>query len=67
MVDELKNAFISYGHADADWVRVLAGNLYQSGLELFFDEWEIGPGDVLVRKLDEGILTSRNGILVVSP
>jgi TIR domain len=37
-----------------------------AGLDLFFDEWEIGPGDVLVHKLDEGILTSHNGILVVS-
>jgi TIR domain len=46
---------------------VLAENLYRAGLELFFDEWEIGPGDVQVHRLDEGILTSRHGILVVSP
>jgi tetratricopeptide (TPR) repeat protein len=65
--DNRKDAFISYGRADAEWVRVLAENLYQSGLELFFDEWDIGPGDVLVHKLDQGILTSRNGVLVVSP
>jgi TIR domain len=50
MGGELNDAFVSYGHPDADWVRILAGNLYQSGLELFFDEWEIGPGDVLVHK-----------------
>ena len=62
-----RDVFISYGHADADWVRTLAENLYQSGLELFFDEWDIAPGDVLVHKLDAGILASRSGILVVSP
>jgi TIR domain len=67
MGDELKDAFVSYGHADAEWVSVLAGNLHQLGLELFFDKWEIGLGDVLVHKLDAGILTSRNGVLVVSP
>ena len=62
-----RDVFISYGHADADWVRTLAENLYQSGLELFFDEWDIAPGDVLAHKLDAGILASRSGILVVSP
>src|SRR5512135_1485345 len=62
-----RDVFVSYGHADADWVRTLAENLYQSGLEVFFDEWEIGPGDVLVHKLDAGVLASRSGILVVSP
>jgi hypothetical protein len=36
-------------------------------MRTFFDEWEIGPGDVLVHRLEEGLQTSRNGILVVSP
>jgi hypothetical protein len=27
----------------------------------------VGPGDVVVHRLDAGILASRNGILVVSP
>jgi hypothetical protein len=61
------DVFISYAHADTDWVRVLAENLRQQGLQVFFDEWEIGPGDVLVHRLDKGILNSRNGVLVVSP
>src|SRR3954451_16298431 len=62
-----RDVFISYGHADTDWVRTLAGNLHQSGLEVFFDEWDIAPGDVLVHRIDAGLLASRNGILVVSP
>jgi tetratricopeptide (TPR) repeat protein len=61
------DVFISYGHQDQTWVRILAENLYRAGLEVFYDEWEIGPGDVLVHRLDEGIRTSRNGILIVSP
>jgi hypothetical protein len=43
-----------------------AGNLHQSELEVFLDERETGAGDVLVRRLDEG-LRARNGVLVVSP
>src|SRR6266568_2526919 len=61
------DVFISYGTSDQAWVRTLAERLYQAGLEVFYDEWEIGPGDVLVHRLDEGIRTSRSGILVVSP
>jgi hypothetical protein len=67
MSDDARDVFISYGRADADWVRALAENLHNSGLVVFFDEWDIAPGDVLVHKLDEGIRNSRNGILIVSP
>jgi hypothetical protein len=31
------DAFISYDHADVDWVRVLAGNLRNAGLRVFFE------------------------------
>ena len=31
-------------------------NLHHSGLEVFFDEWDIGPGDVLVHRIDDGLL-----------
>jgi tetratricopeptide (TPR) repeat protein len=67
MSDDMRDVFISYGHADADWVRILAENLHNSDLQVFYDEWDIGSGDVLVHKLDEGILNSRSGILIVSP
>jgi hypothetical protein len=60
------DVFISYGHEDAAWVRVLAGNLYRNGFNVFFDEWEIGPGDVLVHRLEAGIRDAANGVVVVS-
>ena len=50
-----RNVLISYGHADANWVRTLAENLHQSGLDVFFDEWETpvdrlkGTTDILRR------------------
>ncbi len=61
------DVFISYGHADAAWVEVLAANLHRAGFEVFLDVWEIGPGDTLVHRLDEAILHASSGILVVSP
>jgi hypothetical protein len=66
MSDEIRDVFISYAHADVDWVRALAENLHQAGLAVFYDEWDIAAGDVLVHKLDEGILKSRNGVLIAS-
>jgi TIR domain len=44
----------------------LAENLHRAGLTVFFDEWEIGGGDVLVERLQAGLRTARTGILVLS-
>jgi TIR domain len=66
-VDSTFEVFVSYGHDDAAWVRTLAENLERKGIHTFFDLWEISPGDVLVHRLEAGLRTSRNGILVVSP
>ena len=61
------DVFVSYGHEDAAWVRVLAGNLHQAGFEVFLDEWELVGGDRVAGRLEEGIRRSASGILVVSP
>ncbi|SBW22704.1 hypothetical protein FDG2_3008 [Candidatus Protofrankia californiensis] len=58
--------FISDGHADRMWVRVLAENLHRAGLCAFHDEWEIGAGDVSFHLLDVEIRGSTAGILLVS-
>ena len=61
------DVFVSYGHGDAAWVRVLAGNLHQAQFEVFFDEWELVGGDRVAGRLEEGIRGSASGVLVVSP
>jgi hypothetical protein len=60
------DVFISYARADLGWVNTLAENLHGLGLRVFFDEWEIGAGDVVVHRLDQGLRESCNGILIVS-
>jgi TIR domain len=40
------DVFVSYGHEDAAWVRVLAANLHRAGVEVFLDEWELVAGVV---------------------
>ena len=61
------DVFVSYGHGDADWVRVLAGNLHRAGFEVFLDEWELVGGDRVTGRLEDAIRESANGVLVVSP
>jgi tetratricopeptide (TPR) repeat protein len=61
------DVFVSYGHEDAEWVRVLAGNLHRAGFEVFLDEWELVGGDRVTGRLEEGIRGSASGVLVVSP
>ena len=61
------DVFVSYGHEDAGWVRVLAGNLHRAGFDVFLDEWELVGGDRVTGRLEDGIRGSVNGVLVVSP
>jgi TIR domain/CHAT domain len=61
------DVFVSYGHEDARWVRVLAGNLHRAGFDVFLDEWELVGGDRFAGRLEEGIRGSASGVLVVSP
>src|SRR6202451_3421442 len=61
------DVFVSYGHDDAGWVRVLAENLHRAGFDVFLDEWELVGGDRVSGRLEEGIRNSVNGVLVVSP
>ena len=52
---------MSYGHEDAAWVRMLAGNLHRAGCGVFFDEWELVGGDRVAGRLEEGIRGSARG------
>src|SRR6185437_4138441 len=58
------DVFVSYGHEDAGWVRVLAGNLHRAGFEVFLDEWELVGGDRVTGRLEEAIRGSASGVRV---
>lgn len=58
--------FISYARDDAVWTRKLAADLERDGFTVFFDEWDIVPGDMLVQRLDEGLKSASSGLIVFS-
>jgi hypothetical protein len=61
------DVFISHASEDkGDLVRPLANALREAGLEVWYDEFELGLGDSLRRKIDEGIRRARFGIVVLS-
>ncbi|WP_445403014.1 TIR domain-containing protein [Streptomyces sp. LE64] len=61
------DVFLSYPHEDAGWVRELAGALARRGLRVFFDEWDVLPGDVVVHRTDRAIDETACAIVVISP
>jgi len=67
MSPEHWDVFVSYAHEDQEWVRILVENLHELGLAVFYDEWEVDYGDTVSRRLSDGLVRSRNGVLVVSP
>ena len=66
MVPEGYDAFVSYGHGDAVWVRALADNLERLGLRVFLDAWELVAGDLIAVRLQEGLAAAGAVVFVVS-
>lgn len=48
-------AFLSHSTTDADVARKLARDLRAHGVDVWYAEWELRPGDSLRRRIDEGI------------
>ncbi|EHO12587.1 hypothetical protein HMPREF9715_01742 [Myroides odoratimimus CIP 101113] len=60
--------FISHASEDKDEiVRELAKALNESGFEVWYDEFQLKIGDSLRKKIDQGLINSKYGIVIVSP
>ncbi len=60
------DVFLSYSSKDKSVVRELAKRLKTDGLRVWFDEWEIRPGDMIGKKIEEGLESSRVLVLAMS-
>jgi hypothetical protein len=62
------DVFIAHASEDKDdVVRALAQALREQRLAVWYDEFELRLGDNLRRKIDAGLVSSRFGIVVLSP
>jgi hypothetical protein len=48
--------FLSHNKADKEVARSIGAHLALSGIDVWFDEWEIRAGDSIPGKLDEGLV-----------
>jgi hypothetical protein len=62
------DVFISHASEDKDIVaRPLADALQRAGARVWFDKHELKLGDSLSRKIDQGLASSRFGVVILSP
>jgi hypothetical protein len=64
---KLHDAFICHSSNDKRFARRVANDLESHGFKVWFDEFEMLPGDSLYEKIQNGIRTSAWFIIVLSP
>lgn len=60
-----KRVFISHSHSDRDFAERLARELMAHGQDVWFDKWDIGPGDSIVTKIFEEGLANASAFVVI--
>ena len=59
--------FLSYAGEDREWVRRLANALLEQGLNVWYDEIEIKPGDMWRDQTEKGLRASTYVVMVITP
>lgn len=65
--DTPPRVFLSYGWEDRTLAQAIAKSLQASGIDTWWAEWEIGAGDSLRQKIDEGIANCTHFIVLLTP
>jgi hypothetical protein len=60
-------AFICHASEDKPLARQIAEDLMKNGIDTFFDEWEIGPGDSIRQKIDVGLANCTHFMVLLTP
>lgn len=61
------DVFISYASTDEQPVQRLAQELHHRQLRVFLDRWEVGIGEDVRERLEQGLDGSTHGIIAMSP
>jgi len=68
LADNNRKIFISYSHEDKDFADQLAHALHEAGEDVWWDQWEMMPGDSLISKIfEEGLARAKAFIVILSP
>ncbi len=60
------NAFISHNKSDKETARLLAICLVEQGINVWFDEWEIKPGESITGGIEKGLSDADTFVLIWS-
>ncbi len=58
--------FVSHSSADKEIARPIASWLSKRGIEVWFDEWSMTPGDSLIEKIGDGIESADRLVVLLS-
>ncbi|MBU1316002.1 MAG: toll/interleukin-1 receptor domain-containing protein [Alphaproteobacteria bacterium] len=67
LVGTTPKAFLSYSFEDKELAESIARGLMAKGIDTWWAEWEIKPGDSLRRKIDDGLGNCTHFIVLLSP
>jgi TIR domain len=59
--------FLSYSHEDHVWAKEFAEALKEQGLAIWFDEWELKPGDKTADAMEKALRESQALIFLLGP
>jgi ABC-type branched-subunit amino acid transport system substrate-binding protein len=61
------SVFLSYSHEDQAWAKAFAEALKEKGISLWFDEWELRPGDDVTEAMERALRESGAMVFLVGP
>lgn len=67
MEEPQPKVFLSHASEDRTLAKQVAEHLIANGIDTFFDQWEIGPGDSIRQKIDQGLEDCTHFILLATP
>jgi hypothetical protein len=59
--------FLCHASEDKSLARRIAEELLKQGVDTFFDQWEIGPGDSIRQKIDAGLADCTHFVVLLTP
>jgi hypothetical protein len=59
--------YFAHAHENRGMAKPLAEKMMQSGINVWFDEWEIGTGDTLRRKMESGLSNCTHFFALLTP
>ncbi len=59
--------FLSFSYADKSLAEQIAKLLSSNGVQTWFADWEIGPGDSLRQRIDEGLSNCTHFVVLLTP